>query len=102
MSDLVYVEKTCVFKCQGQCYEASGAAINESYCIAYLGESNVLTNWHGEPLGTFRITSTWKINCYLSSTMHQVEAVIDNRTYVGRSLGVGMIFRGRIKRRKCP
>lgn len=29
--------------------------------IGYLAERGVLTSWHGEKIGTYRITSTWRM-----------------------------------------
>jgi hypothetical protein len=65
--------------------------------IAYLGKDGVLTDWHGSPLGTYRVTATWRTpRSYVSSTMSQVVARVGAATYKGRSAGVGMSFRGKL------
>lgn len=92
-----YVEKNCTFTHEGQTFEAGGAIVTKGRITAYLGKNGVLTDWHGNALGTYRIVSTWKTpRSFVSSTMHQVHAKVDGQTYTGRSAGVGMVFNGRI------
>lgn len=94
----MYIEKDCTFEVNGKTFEANGACVTGDRIIAYLGYNNDLTNWHGVKLGTYKITSTWKINSYVSTTMHQVEAIVDGVKYTGRSMGKGMIFKGKRKK----
>lgn len=96
-----YREKNCVFEHGGMKFEAGGAAVVGNEIIAYLGKNHELTTWKGKKIGTYRIVSTWKTpNSYVSSTMHQVEATVKGRVYTGRSAGVGMSFRGKLKKQQ--
>jgi hypothetical protein len=66
---------------------------------AYLGKDGQLTDWQGKPIGTYRITSTWKTpRSYVSSTYSQVEAIVNGTKYTGRSAGLNMLYRGKRKR----
>ncbi|MEM9356053.1 MAG: hypothetical protein AAGB04_07565 [Pseudomonadota bacterium] len=98
-SDGVYVESECVVEHEGQRFEAGGAVVTPERIIAYLGKNGKLHDWHGRELGTYRITSSWRIHSYMTNTMNQVEAVVQGVTYTGRSGGVGLVYRGRRKRR---
>jgi hypothetical protein len=95
--DGVYIERDCVIEHDGRRFESGGASVSRAFLIAYLGKNGVLSDWHGRRLGTYRITSTWRIHSWVSRTMHQVEAAVAGVTYTGRSCGVGMIYRGRRK-----
>jgi hypothetical protein len=91
-----WIEKDCVFKHEGRKYESGGASVTLDHIIAYLGKDGVLTDWHGNPIGTYRITATWKTpRSYVSSTMNQVIAYTKGISYTGRSAGEGMVFRGK-------
>lgn len=69
--------------------------------IGYLGADNVLTDWYGNPIGTYRIVATWPTpQSYVSSHYHQVEACVDGIVYTGRSGGRGMVYQGRRKVRQ--
>ena len=94
----VYVEPDCVVEHEGHRFEAGGAVVTPDRIIAYLGKEGELQDWHGRQLGTYRITASWRIQSYITDTMHQVEAVVSGITYTGRSGGVGLIYRGRRKR----
>jgi hypothetical protein len=87
------VEADCTVEFEGSQFSAGGAV---ERIVAYLGAAGVLTDWHGRPLGTYRITSTWRTpRSFVSSTMSQVVADVDGFQYTGRSAGVGMVFCGR-------
>lgn len=92
----VIIEKRCCIEHEGRQYCAGGAMVTPDYIVAYLGDNGVITDWHGRPLGTYRISATWRTPySYVSSTMNQVYAKVRGTWYTGRSGGVGMIFRGR-------
>ena len=94
-----YVEKDCFFEVNGKQFWTGGSTVNPYFCIGYLGKNDVLTDWHGKQIGTYKITSSWKTpRSYVSSTMNQVEAVVDGITYTGRSAGIGMYFKGKRKK----
>ena len=85
-----------IFEHNGQEYTALGSVIGENHMTAYLGKDGQLTMWNGDVIGTYHISSTWKTpRSFVSSTMHQVYAVVNGVTYTGRSAGEGMLFRGR-------
>ena len=93
-----YVEQDCTFKHEGKEFTSGGAAYTKGFCLAYLGKDGQLTDWHGNTIGTYRIVSSWPIRSWQSDRMFAVHAKIDGITYKGRSLGEGMIFRGRATR----
>ncbi len=98
----MYLETDCTFEHEGRKFESGGAVVTPDRIFAYLGKDSVLTDWHGKPLGTYRITATWRTpRSYVSSTMHQVYATVDGITYSGRSSGVGMSFSGRRREAQC-
>ena len=91
-----YIETDCTFTHGGKTFESGGAMVTPDFIVAYLGKDGVLTDWHGERLGTYRIVSTWKTpRSYVSSSMSQVIATVDGVSYTGRSAGVGMVYKGR-------
>lgn len=99
MQTAQYIETNCTIEHEDRTFEAGGAVVADQFAVAYLGKDGVLTDWHGETLGTYRITATWKTpRSFVSGHMHQVVASVGGRTYTGRSAGVGMIFRGRVKK----
>lgn len=67
--------------------------------IAYIGKLKdgvsvrELTDWHGNPLGTVRLGTGWRINSFLSDRMFHAHAIIDGIRYNGRTLGEGMSIR---------
>lgn len=91
-----YVETNCIIKHNGKQFEAGGAVITDQYCVGYLCEGNRLSDWHGNTIGNYIITATWKTpHSFVSSTMHQVQAIVNGVAYTGRSAGVGRIFKGK-------
>jgi hypothetical protein len=85
---------------EGREFSALGSVVTDTHVTAYLAKDNTLTKWNGEVIGTYRITRTWSTpRSFASSTMNQVYATVNGRTYTGRSAGVGMIFRGRLSER---
>lgn len=91
-----YIEQNCTIKHEGREFTSGGAFVTPEYAVAYLGKDGVLTDWHGKPIGTYRVTSTWRTpRSFVSSTMSQVRATIDGIVYHGRSAGVGMVFTGK-------
>lgn len=96
VTDAPYIELDCTITHDGKSYTANGAYLDENACIGYLHTDGILTNWHGCPIGTYRIAATWKTpRSYVSATMSQVYATVNGITYTGRSAGIGMLFRGR-------
>jgi hypothetical protein len=82
---------------EGREYRAFGSVITDTHITAYLGKDGKLTTWDGKVIGTYRITRTWRTpRSFVSSTMNQVYATVDGRTYQGRSAGVGMVFNGKL------
>lgn len=81
---------------EGRSFSAWGAVVTPDAAAAYLGADGVLTNWQGEPIGTYRVVSTWRTpRSFVSSRMRQVEATIGGVRYTGRSAGVGMLWKGK-------
>lgn len=94
-----YFEQDCTFTHEGRAFTAGGAAVSDDYCVGYLGKNGLLTDWHGNQIGTYRIVSTWKTpRSYVSSSMNAVHAIVNGKLYKGRSAGQGMSFRGKVSR----
>lgn len=93
----MFIEQDCTITHEGQSFTAGGAVITDDRIIAYLGKNGVLTDWHGNAIGKYQITSTWKTpHSYLSSTMNAVHAKVDGKLFKGRSAGEGMSFTGKL------
>jgi hypothetical protein len=52
----------------------------------------------GAFMGAAEIVTSWRIGAI--DRMYQVESVIASRRYTGRTLGAGMLWRGKIKKRQ--
>lgn len=86
-----YVEQNCTIEYEGKSFSSGGAVVHEQFITAYLGRDGVLTDWHGEQLGSYRVLSTWRTpRSFVSSTMSSVECFVAGVRYVGRSAGIGM------------
>jgi len=94
-----YAETDCTVTHEGRTFEAGGAVVMPDHIVAYPEKDGVLCDWHGNAIGTWRATATWRTpRSWLSSAMSQIEATVDGITYTGRGAGVGMIYKGRVKR----
>lgn len=91
-----YIEPDCSIEHNGQTFTAGGAYVDDMYVTAYPSKGGILTNWHGERMGTWRSTSKWRVNSAYGTHMHQIVATLDDgRIYAGRGVGEGMSFRGK-------
>lgn len=91
-----FIEQDCTFKG----YTAGGAIVNADTLIGYIGKITVfttrdLTDWHGNKIGTVKLTSGWSTGRFKFDRMHQAYAIVDGKTYTGRTRGEGMLFRGK-------
>lgn len=93
----MYVETDCTIEHDGRTFEFGGAVVTPEGIVAYPAEGGVLTDWHGNTLGTWRSVASWPVFSYMGSTMHQIEATVDGTVYTGRGFGIGCIYRGRRK-----
>lgn len=94
--ETVYVERDCTFTFEGRTFESGGAIVTDDAIVAYPRENGVLGDWHGNPIGTWKVTSSWPVRSYIGSRMYQIRATLDDgRTYTGRGFGEGMIYRGK-------
>ena len=95
MTATTYTETDCAFTHDGRTYEAAGAHVDDQFIIAYPGKGGILASWHGERMGTWRATSSWRVRSYIGTRMYQIVAILDDgRIYTGRGFGEGCIFRG--------
>lgn len=93
---------------QGQNFTALGAVVSPTHAYAYVkgvepfyrGTSVELTNSSGEVIGTGKVVAKWRNDprCYISRDQFQIEATINGRRYTGRSMGAGMLWRGKAKK----
>jgi hypothetical protein len=94
-----FVEQNCDFTHEGRTFTSGGAVVTPDLIVAYPKANGVLGDWHGNDIGTWCATSTWRTpRSYVSSTMSQIEATVNGVTYTGRGAGIGMIFKGKPKR----
>ena len=93
-----FVETDCKITVKGYAIEMAGAVVTPDRIVAYPAKGGLLCDWHGNPIGTYRIVATWATpRSYVSSVMHQIEACVNGVTYTGRGAGEGMIFHGKRK-----
>jgi hypothetical protein len=85
---------------EGKEFSAYGFVRTSDRLTAYLGENGQLTKWDGTPVGTYRITRTWRTpRSYVSSTLSQVYATLtDGTKWTGRSAGKGMSCNMRLRK----
>ena len=84
---------------EGREFSALGSVVCPDYLAAYLSKDNELTTWEGEVIGTWRKVASWRIpNGVWSNEMWQVEAIVEGRVFTGRSMGEGMLYRGKPKK----
>lgn len=100
MQETHYVETDCTITHEGRKFESGGAVVTPDVIVAYPAKDGTLTDWHGRPLGTYRITSSWRVESYIGSHMHQIEAQVNGVTYTGRGFGIDCLYRGRRKARQ--
>ena len=62
-------------------------------CDRIMGQTYPITVWTGLPIGYATKSSSWRVDSYISSHMHQFYAQIAGREYTGRSFGEGMYIR---------
>ena len=108
----IYIEPDCTITHDGKAFTASGAIVTSDFIVAYVGALaggrgfngqlgseppyHTLTDWHGKPIGTIRLTVSWRTSrSYVNSRMYQAYATVNGVTYTGRTTGEGMIFRGK-------
>jgi len=94
------IESDCAIVFHGTRYESNGAMVTPKWIIAYMGKDMAsVTDWHGETLGTARVTTSWATpTSYLSDRCYQVEATVNGITYTGRTSGESMIYKGKVKK----
>ena len=90
-----YVEQDCTVTHEGQAYTSGGAVVTEQWLIAYPAANGILNDWHGNPLGTWRSLSSWRVRSYIGDRMHSIECRVNGVRYVGRGFGVGMSLRAK-------
>lgn len=61
-----------------------------------VGTSYELLDFEGNVIGSATIGSTWRVNSWIGSHMHQIYAWVNGRQYTGRSFGEGMAVRLRL------
>lgn len=94
------IERDCTISHNGRQFEAGGAMIAPDFAVAYMGKDMAsVTDWHANPLGAARVVSSWKMpRSWQGDRQYQVEARINGRLYTGRTMGGGMIWRGKAKK----
>jgi hypothetical protein len=96
-----YIEKDCIFSHNGQNFESGGAIVTDDFIIGYISsDMKKITDWHGNTLGNARVVSSWKVFSFMSDKQYQIEVNINGIIYTGRSMGAGMIYKGKVKKQK--
>lgn len=98
--ETVAVERDCAITFHGQRFEANGAVVAPDFAVAYMAPDMAsVTDWHGNRLGSARVITSWPMpHSFVSSRQYQVEARINGRLYTGRTMGSGMLWRGKAKK----
>lgn len=93
-----FVEEDCTIQHEGHTFESGGAYVVGDQAVAYLGKDDVLTDWHGTRIGSFRVVSSWRnARGWFPSLTYAVRAYIKGKVYCGRGPGEGMA----INLRRC-
>lgn len=75
----------------GKDYTEQGAFVTDAHLTAYCGKDKTITLWDGTVIGSYRVTSAWRVRSYIGSMMNQVRITLaDGRVYTGRTFGEGM------------
>jgi hypothetical protein len=91
-SGLLVLENECVSR--GRSYDSRRAYVKEDAAVGYFTFTHesagigVMTTWHGEVIGSARVTARWKVTPPAwpnAREIYQVEAVIQGRRFVGRT-----------------
>lgn len=93
-----YVETDCTITHEGHVFTAGGAVVTPERIVAYPTTNGVLSDWHGNALGTWREVASWPIWSDFYTRMYQIEATVNGVTYTGRGGGLNMIYRGKRKK----
>lgn len=93
-----WVEQDCTIEFEGREFTSGGAFISDTYAIGYVGKTihtgcRLLTDWHGNQIGTCYLSSSWPVRSYIGSRMYQIYATINGIQYTGRGFGEGMSVR---------
>lgn len=96
-----YIEKNCSIEHEGRKFTSGGAIVTPEYLIAYPAKNGVLSDWHGNPIGTYSIIGArdatfFGHRSWQGSTYYYMRAHLpDGSTYSIRGFGIGMIARGK-------
>lgn len=103
-STTTWVEQNCVIEFQGRKFESGGASVSPDYLIAYPGKDGVLTDWHGNRIGTYTVLSSrpavfFGYRSWIGSQFYFMRANVNGSVYSLRGFGIGYVAKGkRIKR----
>ncbi len=90
-----------VMERDGVLHSALGSFVSKLQAIGYLSSDlKSIDTWDGKHLGTAHVICRWHTRSWISKYMYQVEAVICGRRYTGRTMGAGMLWRGKLKKMK--
>jgi hypothetical protein len=95
-----WVEQNCIIEYNEQQFESGGAVVTDDYLIAYPAENGILTDWHGNKIGTWYVIS-WRDAVFFGypstwgSKYYYMRGIVNNRHYSLRGFGVNMVASGR-------
>ena len=52
--------------------------------------TRTLTDWYGNPIGTYVPLSRWRVNSWNGTHMYAISATVRGKRYHGRTFGPGM------------
>ena len=96
-----FLEQDCTINLRGREFTAGGAVVSPSHIIAYPGANNVLADWHGNAIGTWRVISSrpavfFGHRSWQGSTYYYMRAKLtDGSVYSMRGFGCDMIAKGK-------
>lgn len=99
--NMTFVETDCTIEHNGRQYTSGGAAYDGERLVAYAGENETLTDWHGNPIGSYRWRSSKATpGSHMGPRYFYGRAVVGGVVYSVQGFGKGMIVHG--KRTKQP
>jgi len=94
------IEQNCTIEFQGRSFTAGGAAVSDTYCVAYPAKGGALQDWRGNVIGTWRVLSSrpaifFGHHSWQGEHYYYMRATVSGREYSLRGFGVGMVAMGR-------
>lgn len=99
-TQLPFIETDCTVHHEGRAFTAGGAIVTEDRLVAYPRPGGVLGDWHGNPIGTWRVISSrpavfFGRRSWMGDRYFYMRAVVNGHEYSLRGFGEGCVAFGR-------